>query len=247
MSPTGIIIDRGRPIEERDNRMVVEMEIVLPERLRPLHALKNAEAGNGDPLALGNRALDRVEDRVHGLHSLLTPYRKPLGNGIDQLGLVHVFPPRPSPDLPYDSRTLPRLVGDNVIPRAREIQHLQGVSEPVAAFFLPPRAFLTLSRAVLPSRGAVSDPLRSDGGRQPGRAIGFEFGDVGLMAQRQSDVVQTLHETPPGEVVNLERRRQTSGLAADLALIEVDCDGGLGVPLHCSLEGFDVCGRQLHW
>lgn len=39
VSPTGIIIDRGRPIEERDHRMVVEMEILLPERVRPLRAL----------------------------------------------------------------------------------------------------------------------------------------------------------------------------------------------------------------
>lgn len=39
VSPTGIIIDRGRPIDERDQRMVVEMEILLPERLRPLRAL----------------------------------------------------------------------------------------------------------------------------------------------------------------------------------------------------------------
>jgi hypothetical protein len=39
LSPTGIVIDRARPIEERDQGIYVEMEIVLPERVRPLHAV----------------------------------------------------------------------------------------------------------------------------------------------------------------------------------------------------------------
>lgn len=39
VSPTGIVIDRGRPVGDRDQRMYVEMEIVLPERLKPLCAL----------------------------------------------------------------------------------------------------------------------------------------------------------------------------------------------------------------
>jgi hypothetical protein len=39
VSPTGIVIDRGRPVGERDLRVYVEMEIVLPERMRPLRAL----------------------------------------------------------------------------------------------------------------------------------------------------------------------------------------------------------------
>ena len=38
VSPTGIVIDRARPIDERDGGIYVEMEIVLPERSRPLHA-----------------------------------------------------------------------------------------------------------------------------------------------------------------------------------------------------------------
>ena len=70
---------------------ISDLSVAYATLLRPLHALEDAEAGNGDPFALGHRALDRVEDRVHGLHSLLTPHRKPLGNGIDQFGLVHVF------------------------------------------------------------------------------------------------------------------------------------------------------------
>jgi hypothetical protein len=39
LSPTGIVIDRGRPVNERDERIYVEMEIHLPERARPLRAL----------------------------------------------------------------------------------------------------------------------------------------------------------------------------------------------------------------
>jgi hypothetical protein len=39
LSPTGIVIDRARPIEARDNGIYIEMEIVLPERVRPLHAV----------------------------------------------------------------------------------------------------------------------------------------------------------------------------------------------------------------
>jgi len=39
LSPTGIVIDRGRPVGERDQRIYIEMEIVLPERARPLRAL----------------------------------------------------------------------------------------------------------------------------------------------------------------------------------------------------------------
>lgn len=39
LSPTGIVIDRGRPIEARDQRLFIQMEIALPERLRPLFAL----------------------------------------------------------------------------------------------------------------------------------------------------------------------------------------------------------------
>jgi hypothetical protein len=38
VSPTGIVIDRARPIDDRDRGIFVEMEIVLPERVRPLHA-----------------------------------------------------------------------------------------------------------------------------------------------------------------------------------------------------------------
>ena len=39
LSPTGIVIDRGRPVEARDQRLFVEMEIALPERMKPLSAL----------------------------------------------------------------------------------------------------------------------------------------------------------------------------------------------------------------
>jgi len=39
VSPTGIVVDLGRPVVSRDQRIYVKMEIVLPERLRPLRAL----------------------------------------------------------------------------------------------------------------------------------------------------------------------------------------------------------------
>lgn len=39
VSATGLVIDRGRPIEERDERLLIELEIALPERHRPLRAL----------------------------------------------------------------------------------------------------------------------------------------------------------------------------------------------------------------
>jgi hypothetical protein len=39
LSPTGIVIDRGRPIRERDQRIFLHMEITLPERVRPLRAV----------------------------------------------------------------------------------------------------------------------------------------------------------------------------------------------------------------
>jgi hypothetical protein len=39
LSPTGIVIDRARPIEDRDEGIYVEMEISLPERSRPLRAV----------------------------------------------------------------------------------------------------------------------------------------------------------------------------------------------------------------
>jgi hypothetical protein len=39
LSPTGIVVDRGRPIEARDDELFVKMEIQLPERLRPLMAV----------------------------------------------------------------------------------------------------------------------------------------------------------------------------------------------------------------
>jgi hypothetical protein len=39
VSPTGIVVDLGRPVVQRDQRIYVKMEIVLPERMRPLRAL----------------------------------------------------------------------------------------------------------------------------------------------------------------------------------------------------------------
>src|SRR5581483_7010539 len=39
VSPTGIVVDLGRPVGARDQRIYVKMEIVLPERMRPLRAL----------------------------------------------------------------------------------------------------------------------------------------------------------------------------------------------------------------
>lgn len=39
VSPTGIVIDRGRPIRERDKRIFIHMEITLPERIKPLRAV----------------------------------------------------------------------------------------------------------------------------------------------------------------------------------------------------------------
>ncbi|HVU02021.1 MAG TPA: hypothetical protein VHE30_09725 [Polyangiaceae bacterium] len=39
LSPTGIVVDRARPIDDRDRTTYVEMEILLPERSRPLHAV----------------------------------------------------------------------------------------------------------------------------------------------------------------------------------------------------------------
>lgn len=39
VSPTGIVIDRGRNVAESDQRIFVDMEIRLPERLAPLRAV----------------------------------------------------------------------------------------------------------------------------------------------------------------------------------------------------------------
>jgi len=39
VSPTGIVIDRGRPVGAWDERVVLRLELRLPERLRPLRAL----------------------------------------------------------------------------------------------------------------------------------------------------------------------------------------------------------------
>jgi len=39
VSPTGIVVDLGRPVVARDQRIYVKMEIELPERMRPLRAL----------------------------------------------------------------------------------------------------------------------------------------------------------------------------------------------------------------
>lgn len=39
ISPSGILIDRGRPVGRHDERVLVRLEMRLPERLRPLFAL----------------------------------------------------------------------------------------------------------------------------------------------------------------------------------------------------------------
>jgi hypothetical protein len=39
ISPTGIIIDRGRPIVRRDEGVLVRLELMLPERLRAVLAV----------------------------------------------------------------------------------------------------------------------------------------------------------------------------------------------------------------
>jgi hypothetical protein len=39
VSPNGIIIDRGTPIGRRHDRIVLKLELLLPERVRPVIAL----------------------------------------------------------------------------------------------------------------------------------------------------------------------------------------------------------------
>ena len=39
VSPTGIVIDRGRPITEYDSPLVMRLELQLPEYLKPVRAL----------------------------------------------------------------------------------------------------------------------------------------------------------------------------------------------------------------
>jgi hypothetical protein len=80
LSPTGIVIDRGRPIDERDLRVYVEMQIVLPDHLRPVRALarpvwsfgtqqafKFVKMSDVDRLNLAEH-VDHVERRQRILH-----------------------------------------------------------------------------------------------------------------------------------------------------------------------------------
>ena|SRR5450432_2102990 len=39
VSPTGVVIDRGRPIGELDSPMLIRLELRLPEHLKPVRAL----------------------------------------------------------------------------------------------------------------------------------------------------------------------------------------------------------------
>ncbi|HEY3236792.1 MAG TPA: hypothetical protein VGJ84_18890 [Polyangiaceae bacterium] len=39
VSPSGILLDRGRPVTTSDDTMLVALELNLPERSRPLRAL----------------------------------------------------------------------------------------------------------------------------------------------------------------------------------------------------------------
>jgi hypothetical protein len=39
VSPTGIIVDRGRPIVDLDTPFILELELQLPERRKPLRVL----------------------------------------------------------------------------------------------------------------------------------------------------------------------------------------------------------------
>jgi hypothetical protein len=39
VSPTGIVLDRGRLVSQRDGGVLVDLELVLPERHQPLRAL----------------------------------------------------------------------------------------------------------------------------------------------------------------------------------------------------------------
>jgi|SoiMetStandDraft_5_1073268.scaffolds.fasta_scaffold191053_2 hypothetical protein len=39
VSPSGIVIDRGKPIGSRHERLVIRLELRLPERVRPVIAL----------------------------------------------------------------------------------------------------------------------------------------------------------------------------------------------------------------
>jgi hypothetical protein len=39
VSPTGIILDRGRPIVELDSPLLMKLELRLPEHLKPVRAL----------------------------------------------------------------------------------------------------------------------------------------------------------------------------------------------------------------
>ena len=39
ISSTGIVVDRGRPVGERDERLLVDLEISFPERLRAVRVV----------------------------------------------------------------------------------------------------------------------------------------------------------------------------------------------------------------
>jgi hypothetical protein len=39
VSPSGIVLDRGRPVHELDSPLLMQLELRLPERLKPVRAL----------------------------------------------------------------------------------------------------------------------------------------------------------------------------------------------------------------
>jgi hypothetical protein len=52
VSPTGIVLDRGRRVERRDDRILIKLEISLPERVHKLTALARPVWSRGSQQAL---------------------------------------------------------------------------------------------------------------------------------------------------------------------------------------------------
>lgn len=61
LSGSGLVLDRGRPIGERDSEVILELRITLPERERPIVAWARPVRSEGAQQALRFVRLDDVD------------------------------------------------------------------------------------------------------------------------------------------------------------------------------------------
>src|SRR5690606_9616201 len=157
--------------------------------------LEDSEPGDGHFVALGDRCLDLRQDRFQSrTRRAFVPQTH--GERFNKLGLVHDFPPIVLTHNESSCATLCLLT----LTYKHPTEKIRCVATPWEQW--PQRRYWLGVEPAAQRAAGSAEPL-GHYWLEGGSAL-LVSADVALVAQRQANVVQTLHQPPPAEVVDGE-------------------------------------------